>query len=129
MKIAVDNYIRKSENVFTEPYNKRFINLVLLGLYGKVFAFGSSAQTSLLRRSVCTKTSCKYFPVQTSLSVNNALLLYGFAESWILIGRRAVRKMRIRTVVRIFPYPDRFPVCQIDRLEFETFLHVYKVVM
>jgi hypothetical protein len=46
-------------------------------------------------------------------------LLYGFAESWILIGRRAVRKMRIRTVVRIFPYPDRF----------ETFLHVYKVVM
>jgi hypothetical protein len=52
-------------------------------------------------------------------------LLYGFAESWILIGRRAVRKMRIRIVVRIFPYPDRFPVCQFDRLEFETFLHVY----
>ena len=49
----------------------------------------------------------------------------GFAESWIRIGRRAVRKMRIRTVVRIFPYPDRFPVCQFDRLEFETFLHVY----
>ena len=46
-----------------EPYTKRFINLVLLGLYGKVFAFGLSAQTSLLRRSVCTKTSGKYFPV------------------------------------------------------------------
>jgi hypothetical protein len=57
------------------------------------------------------------------------LLLYGFAESWILISRRAVRKMRIRTVVRIFPYPDRFPVCQFHRLEFETFLHVYRVVM
>jgi hypothetical protein len=57
-----------------EPYNKRFINLVLLGLYGKVFAFGLSAQTSILRRSVCTKTSGKYFPVQTSLSVNNPLL-------------------------------------------------------
>ena len=28
-------------------------------------------------------------------------------------------------MVRIFPYPDRFPVCQFDRLEFETFLHVY----
>jgi hypothetical protein len=39
-----------------EPYNKRFINLVSLGLYGNVFAFGLSAQTSLLRRSVCTKT-------------------------------------------------------------------------
>jgi hypothetical protein len=60
---------------------------------------------------------------------SNTHLLYGFAESWILIGRRAVRKMRIRTVVRIFPYPDRFPICQFDRLEFETFLHVYKVVM
>ena len=34
-------------------------------------------------------------------------------------------KMRIRTVVRIFPYLDRFPVCQFDRLEFETFSHVY----
>jgi hypothetical protein len=50
-------------------------------------------------------------------------------NSWILIGRRAVRKMRIRTVVRIFPYPDWFPVCQFDMLGFETFLHVYKVVM
>jgi hypothetical protein len=60
--------------VFKEPYNKRFINLVLLGLYGKVFAFGLSAQTSLLRRSVCMKTSGKYFPVQISLSVNNPLL-------------------------------------------------------
>jgi hypothetical protein len=58
-----------------EPYNKWFINLVLLGLYGKVFAFGLSSQTSLLRRSVCTKTSGKYFPVQTSLSVNNPLSL------------------------------------------------------
>jgi hypothetical protein len=60
--------------VFKEPYNKRFINHVLLGLYGEVFAFGLSAQTSLLRRSVCTKTSSKYFPVQTSLSVNKPLL-------------------------------------------------------
>jgi hypothetical protein len=59
-----------------KPYNKRFINLVLLGLYGKVFAFGLSAQTSPPRRSVCTKTSGKYFPgVQTSLSVNNNPLL------------------------------------------------------
>ena len=46
-----------------------------------------------------------------------------------LIGRREVRKMRIQTMVRIFPYPDRFPVCQFDMLEFGTFLHVYKVVM
>ena len=60
--------------MFKEPYNKWFINLVLLGLYGKVFAFGLSTQTSLLRRSVCTKTSGKYFPVQTSLSVNNSLI-------------------------------------------------------
>jgi hypothetical protein len=42
--------------VFKEPYNKRVINLVLLGLYRKVFAFGLSGG--------------KYFPVQTSLSVN-----------------------------------------------------------
>jgi hypothetical protein len=75
--------------VFKEPYNKRFINLVLLSLYGKVFAFGLSAQTSLLRRSVCTKTSGKYFPVQTSLSVNNPLLLavlkrnLGHKSAWI----------------------------------------------
>ena len=33
----------------------------LLGLYGKVFAFRFFAHTSLLRRSVCTKTSGKYF--------------------------------------------------------------------
>ena len=35
------------------------------------------------------------------------MLLYGFEESCILIGRRAVRKTRIRTVVRKFPYSDR----------------------
>jgi hypothetical protein len=40
----------------------------------------------------------KYFPVQTSLSVTNALLLYGFSKSSILIGWQAVRKN---------PYPDR----------------------
>ena len=32
-------------------------------------------QTSFLRRSVCTKTSGKYFPVQTSHSVNNQYCL------------------------------------------------------
>jgi hypothetical protein len=57
--------------------------------------------------------------------------LYGFAESWILIGRRAVRKMRIRTVVRIFPYPDRlqFPYVNLTGSNLEPFLHVYKIVM
>ena len=47
----------------------------LLGLYGKVFAFVFFAQTSLLCRSVCTKTSGKYFPVLTSRSVNKPLVV------------------------------------------------------
>ena len=45
----------------------------LRGLYGKVFAFCFFAQTSLLRHSVCRKTSGKYFLVQTSHSVNKLL--------------------------------------------------------
>jgi hypothetical protein len=40
------------------------------------FGFNFIAQTSLLRRSVCTKNLRQYFPVQTSQSVNKSLLLY-----------------------------------------------------
>ena len=48
----------------------------MLDLYMKVFAFCFYAPTSLLRRSVCTKTSGKHFPVQTSHSVNKSLIRY-----------------------------------------------------
>ena len=42
------------------------------------------AQTSLLRRLTCTKTSGKYFPVQTSHSVNKPLkCLSGVWEFYI----------------------------------------------
>jgi hypothetical protein len=56
----------------TKPYNKSLINL---GLYGKVLPSVFIAQTSLLRRSVCTKNLRQYFPVQTSQSVNKSLVL------------------------------------------------------
>ena len=46
-----------------KPYNKSLINLVCsVGLYGKVLPSDFIAQTSLLRRSVCTKTSGNTFP-------------------------------------------------------------------
>ncbi len=43
----------------------------------KVLPSVFTAQTSLLRRSVCTINLRQYFPVQTSHSVNKSLLLYG----------------------------------------------------
>ncbi len=49
----------------------------LRSLYGKVFPSVFIAQTSLLRRSVCTKnlSHAIYFPVHTSHSVNKSLIL------------------------------------------------------
>ena len=48
----------------------------MLDLYMKVFAFCFYSPTSLLRRSVYTKTSGKHFPIQTSRSVNKSLIRY-----------------------------------------------------
>ena len=42
------------KKLLQEPYNKFLINLVYSICYWKVFAFGFSAQSSLLRRSICT---------------------------------------------------------------------------
>ena len=56
------------------PHNKRFINLACSICTGKYQTSVFFARTSL--RSVRTvKTSVWYFPVQTSHSVNNILLL------------------------------------------------------
>ena len=46
----------------TKPYNKSLKKPRLLGLYGKVLPSVYIAQTLLLRRSVCTKTSGNTFP-------------------------------------------------------------------
>ena len=58
-----------------KPHNKCLIDLVCSVCTGKYLPSFFFAQTSLLRRSVCTKTSGKYFPLQTSHSVNKPLVL------------------------------------------------------
>ena len=64
------------------------IALPALSMYGKVFGFCFFAQTSLLRRPVCTKTSGKYFPVQTynqgqkSLTQSPKLRLFSFLTTF-----------------------------------------------
>ena len=59
-----------------KPYNKCLINLVCSVCSGKDLPSVFLVQTSLLRRSVCTKTTGKYFPVQISDSVNKLSVYY-----------------------------------------------------
>ena len=76
----------RSESVFDlsiQSQNKLRSNKVsitsmprYLGLWGKLLPLVFIAQTSLLRRSVCTKNLRQYIAVQTWHSINKSLILH-----------------------------------------------------
>ena len=53
----LDEKVQKHEERNEKPHHKFHINLVLFVMYWEVFAFVFSAQVSVIRRSISTKTS------------------------------------------------------------------------
>ena len=55
---------------------------------GKIFVFAFFVKTSLFRRSVCTKTSCKYFPTDLAMHIRAICILRPYRDQ--------LRKMQLQ---------------------------------
>ena len=94
----------------------------MLGLYGKVFALIFFAHTSLLRCSVCTKTSSKYFPIQNSHLVNKPLIHFTGINTVMHIHRThdlthsSGRRSRFLWLRGFYFHTCLYELCSLDKI-------------